>query len=190
MTPGRPSDCTVEGCLRRVVAGEPQAGDMLFGLLYEEFKQRAHVALRLGGRNTLCTTELVNETWIRLHGATVTATSRAHYCNIAARAMRQVLVDRARARRAEKRGEGRQPLSLDAAADVVVEDPADTLALDQVMDRLAEIDPKLAELASLYLYAGLGCDEIAQMRGVSERTVYRDWRTARTFLMRFMAKSE
>lgn len=177
---------TLHPLLQRAADGDPAANDALFGLLYDDFKQRAHAVLRLGDRNTLCTTELVNEAWLRLRGHPISAASRAHYCNIAARAMRQVLVDRARARHAVKRGDGLEPLSLSAASDVAGDDPFDVLALDQVMERLHEVDARLAEVASLYLFAGLSSAEIAELRGVSERTVFRDWRTARMFLMRFM----
>ena len=165
-------------------AGDAAASDRLFGLLYEEFRNKAHVLLRVGPRQTLCTTELVNETWLRLHGRMQPVENRAHFCNLAARAMRQVLIDRARHRNAEKRGDGVQALTLRAADDVQGEDPFDVLALDQVMMELARIDLKLAELAQLHLFGGLSISEIAELNGTPERTAFRQWRTARMYLVK------
>ena len=164
--------------------GDQAASDQLFSRLYDEFHSRAHLLLRSGPRQTLCTTELVNETWMRLHGHTLSVENRAHFCNLAARAMRQVLIDRARHRHADKRGAGVQPLSLSAADEVLGEDPFDVLALDQVMSELGRIDPQLAELAQLHLFGGLSIAEIAQLKGSSERTTFRHWRTARMFLLK------
>jgi RNA polymerase sigma factor (TIGR02999 family) len=165
-------------------AGDPQAPDRLFELLYEQFKSKAHVLLRVGPKQTLCTTELVNETWMRLRGHRLPVESRTHYCNLAAKAMRQVLIDRARHRNAEKRGDGIQALTLRAADDVQGEDPFEILMLDQVMTALAHVDPRLAELAQLHLFGGLSIVEIAELTGTSERTTFRQWRTARMFLIK------
>jgi RNA polymerase sigma factor (TIGR02999 family) len=181
---------SLEQLLHRSSAGDAEAADALFALLYDEFKTRARAVLRLGHRQTLSTTELVNETWLHLRGRPITVETRAHYFNLAARAMRQVLVDRARHRQAEKRGAGVEPLSLSAADGIGGDDPFDVLVLDQAMARLTEADPALAELASLYLFGGMSSADIAELRGVSERTVYRDWRTARMFLMRHVDTPE
>lgn len=165
-------------------AGVPDASDRLFARLYEEFKSKAHVLLRVGPRQTLCTTELVNETWMRLHGRIAPVENRAHFCNLAARAMRQVLIDRARYRNAEKRGDGAEVLTLRAADDVHADDPFDVLALDQLLTELARVDPQLADLAQLHLYGGLAMSEIAEIQGISERTAFRQWRTARMYLIK------
>jgi len=181
---------TVDALLTGIEAGERSAASDLYGLLYDEFKRKAHGLLRRRHRQTLCTTELVHEAWLRIEGRRLSAESRTHFFNIAAQAMRQVMIDRARARQTEKRGEDMPMMSLDLAEDVTDgEEPFDVLALDQVMAALSEIDPDLAELAQLYLFGGLSSAEIAQLRGVSERTVYRDWRTARMFLLRFLAEN-
>jgi RNA polymerase sigma factor (TIGR02999 family) len=172
-----------------VRGGVPGAADRLFALLYEDFRDQAHRLLRAGPRQTLCTTELVNETWLRLSGRSLSVESRRHFFNLAACAMRQLLIDRARHRAAEKRGDGEDALTLRAAADVAAEEPFDVLALDRVMNELAKVDPALAELAQLHLFAGLGTAEIAELRGVSERTVFRDWRSARMFLLRQIEES-
>lgn len=172
-----------------IQAGDNAAGDRLFELLYQEFKAKAHVLLRVGPRQTFCTTELVNETWLRLHGRLQPVENRAHFCNLAARAMRQVLIDRARHRNADKRGDGVQALTLSAADDVHGEDPFDVLALDQVMSDLARIDPKLAELAQLHLFGGLSIIEISELTGTPERTTFRQWRTARMYLVKAIGES-
>lgn len=168
----------------RIRAGESAASDELFALLYAEFRSKAHRMLHFGPRQTLCTTELVNETWLRLHGRVQPVENRAHFCNLAARAMRQVLIDRSRNRSADKRGEGITPLTLCSADDVQAEQPFDVLALDSVMTELARIDAGLAELAQLHLFAGLSIVEIAELRGIPERTAFRHWRTARMYLVK------
>lgn len=170
-------------------AGDGAAGDRLFALLYDEFRERAHGMLRAGPRQTLCTTELVNETWLRLHGHRLAVESRAHFCNLAARAMRQVLIDRARRRNADKRGDGLQAITLRAADDVRAEDPFDVLALDQVMTELARVDEGLAEIAQLHLFGGFSIIEIAELSGTPERTAFRRWRTARMYLVKAIGAS-
>jgi len=179
-------DADFEALLGGVRNGDAAATDRLFGLLYDDFHSQAHRLLRVGPRQTLCTTELVNETWLRLKGRTLAVEDRRHFFNLASRAMRQLLIDRVRSRAADKRGEGADALTLSAAADVAADEPFDVLALDRVMTDLAATDEALAELASLHLFGGLGFGEIADLRGVSERTVFRDWRTARMFLLRFI----
>ncbi|HVH35409.1 MAG TPA: ECF-type sigma factor [Tahibacter sp.] len=180
------ADVAIEELLAGARQGQTDAADRLFALLYEELRAQAHLVLRIGARQTLCTTELVNETWLRLSGRALPVESRRHYCNLVARAMRQLLIDRARLRQADKRGDGGEPLTLSAAADIAADEPLDVLALDRVMGALTAADPLLAELAGLHLFGGLGFAEIAELRGVSERTVFRDWRAARMFLLRYM----
>lgn len=175
---------TISNMLDAMRGGDAAAGDRLYARLYEEFKAKAHVLLRVGPRQTLCTTELVNETWMRLHGRMQPVENRAHFCNLAARAMRQVLIDRARYRNAEKRGDGVEAITLRAADDMHADDPFDILALDQVMTDLAKVDVQLADLAQLHLYGGLTMAEIAEIQGSSERTAFRQWRTARMFLLK------
>ena len=183
----RSSGESLDALMAAIGRGDVAAPGRLFVLLYDEFKQKARRLLRQRPRQTLNTTELVHETWLRLEGRRLSVESRVHFFNVAAQAMRQVMIDRARARQTEKRGDGQVPLSLEVAEQQAGGDePFDVLALDQVMTSLEQIDAELAELAQLYLFAGLGSAEIAEIRGVSERTVYRDWRAARMFLLRFL----
>ncbi|HEU4664137.1 MAG TPA: ECF-type sigma factor [Dokdonella sp.] len=190
MANGAGDTAEIEALLDGVRRGSADATDRLFAMLYDDFRSQAHRLLRFGPRQTLCTTELVNETWLRLSGRTLSVESRQHFFNLAARAMRQLLIDRARLRGADKRGEGSEALTLGAASDVAADEPFDVLALDRVMTELAATDPALAELAGMHLFAGLGFGEIAELRGVSERTVFRDWRAARMFLLRFITGAD
>jgi RNA polymerase sigma factor (TIGR02999 family) len=178
---------TVDQLLQDLQQGDVTAGDRIFTLLYDDFKGKAHLILRSGGRQTLCTTELVNETWLRLRGQFHSVTTRLHYCNLAARAMRQVLVDRARSRSADKRGAGELPLSLQELDAVAGDNPYEVLLLDQVMHVLDKVDTSLSQLAQLHLFAGLSIAEIATLQGANERTVFRKWRTARMALLQLMS---
>lgn len=184
------TDDMVASLLDALQRGEPDASGRLYSALYEEFRGRAHVLLRTGMQQTLCTTELVNETWLRLHGRNLRVETRAHFFNTAALAMRQVLIDRARARLAGKRGEGDSPFTLSAAKDAISEDPFDAIAVDQVMSALEKVNPKLSELAQLHLFAGLGFAEIASLTGSSERTTFRQWRTARMYLVKLIRECD
>ncbi len=173
----------VDALLEDLRHGSMDASGRLYAALYDEFHRKAHFLLRSGARQTLCTTELVNETWLRLHGRSMQAATRVHFFNIAAMAMRQVLIDRARARQTAKRGEGLLPLTLAAVGETGGDQPFDVLAVDQVLKALAQVDPKLLEIAQLHLFGGLRFAEIAELLGASERTVFRQWRLARMYLV-------
>ncbi|MBK9494625.1 MAG: hypothetical protein IPO08_08785 [Xanthomonadales bacterium] len=177
------SNESIDTLLDDLRGGGADATDRLFAVLYAEFHAKAHLLLRGGSRQTLCTTELVNETWMRLQGKKLQAETRVHFFNIASLAMRQVLIDRARARQADKRGDGLLPLTLGAASEVASDEPFDVLVVDRVMSNLNEVDSKLAEIAQLHLFGGLGFVEIAELLGSSERTIFRQWRTARMYLI-------
>lgn len=169
--------------LERIRGGDGGASDRLFALLYDEFHRKAHQLLRIGPRQTLCTTELVNETWLRLRGHGIPVDSREHFAHLAARAMRFVLIDRARQRQALKRGEGEAPLEL-GTLDAGGDDPFEVLALADTLSELARIDLELARIAELHLFGGYSIIEIGELRGIPERTAFRRWRTARMFLVR------
>lgn len=173
----------VDALLDDLRDGVADAASRLYALLYEEFHRKAHFLLRSGARQTLCTTELVNETWLRLQGRPMQAATRVHFFNIASLAMRQVLIDRARARQTAKRGEGLLPLTLSAVSEPAGDQPFDVLAVDQVLSALERVDPKLLEIAQLHLFGGLRFTEIAELLGSSERTVFRQWRSARSYLV-------
>ena len=156
--------------------------DALFDGLYEELKRIAHRHLAAGGA-TLQTTGLVHEAYLKLARARVD--DEAHLLNLASRAMRQVLVDLARARGRDKRGNGLQLATLDERTptpDAAVES-VDVLALEQSLLRLEAADPRLARVVELHFYGGLSFPEMSRVLQVTERTLFRDWRTARAMIL-------
>ena len=167
--------------LEAAEAGDSGALDRLVPLVYEDLRRVAHRQLdREGGGHTLQTTALIHEAYLKIAaGGSVSATSRAHFLAIAARAMRQVLVDYARKRKAAKRGGGvisvtlgDEPQPADASAE-------DLLALD---DALEQLDPRQRQVIECRFYGGMEEKDIAAVLGVSERTVRRDWVKARAWL--------
>jgi RNA polymerase sigma factor (TIGR02999 family) len=164
-------------------AGEPGALDRIVPLVYEDLRRLAGRELRRElGERTLHATALVHELWLKLSaGAPVHASSRTHFMAIAARAMRQVLVDQARRRRSGKRGGDWHPTTLgdgDAAVDVEADE---LLALDDALERL---DPRQKQIVEMRFFGGLEELEIAELLGISERTVRREWTKARAHLYR------
>lgn len=148
---------------------------------YDELKRLAHRML-LRRDATLQTTALVHELFLKLRSHSA-ADSEAHLMNLAARAMRQVLVDAARRRASEKRGGDQVAVTITGrigAEDKGLE--VDVLALEQSLQRLEQSSPDLARVVELHFFAGLGFAEIARLLGVTERTVFRHWRTARAQL--------
>ncbi len=178
----RIGDMDLAELLRRCSAGDEAAYDALFAATYAELRQRAH-RLRAAPGATLSTTALVHETYLKLAGAELSLADRAHFFAVAARAMRQVLLNAARDRGAVKRGGGMSPLTLDdGIAELAEQAVPDMLGLDQALVRLATADARLAQVVELHFFAGLSFAEIGELLGVSERTVSRDWRTARALL--------
>lgn len=174
-----PSPDTVQ-LLHRCAGGDGDARDALFMAVYQDLRRRAS-HYRRGSNETLSTTALVHETWLSLARGSLSARDRAHFFRIAAQAMRNVLVDAARRRNAEKRGGGIAPVTLNEATPATA--PAlDVIALDGALRSLAEEAPRLAEVVDLHFFVGLGFGEIADLLELSERTVGRDWRTARALL--------
>jgi RNA polymerase sigma-70 factor, ECF subfamily len=180
-TPEGTSPGEVTRLLEAAEAGDREALDRLVPLVYEDLRRVAHRQLdREGGGHTLQTTALIHEAYIKLAaGGSVSATSRAHFLAIAARAMRQVLVDYARRRKAAKRGGGvisvtlgDEPQPSDASAD-------DLLALNEALEQL---DPRQRQVIECRFFGGMEEKDIAAALGVSERTVRRDWVKARAWL--------
>jgi RNA polymerase sigma factor (TIGR02999 family) len=168
--------------------GDRGAGEELFARLYGDLKRlaRAQLARRRGREETLDTTVLVHESYLRFSGGShLDAESRAHFFNLAARVMRNVVIDFARRRNAGKRGaalliswpEGHDPAAASESSEV------DLLALDAALARLQAESPRLAQVVELRFFAGLGLDEISSLLDVGERTLKRDWRKARAYLL-------
>jgi RNA polymerase sigma factor (TIGR02999 family) len=178
--------------LVRAGAGDAHAVERMFPLVYEELRRLAHrhLAREFGGR-TLGTTELVHEAYLKLIDHTrVEWTGRAHFMGIAATAMRQILVDRARSRRSLKRGAGRAPVSLDAV-DLATEERADLLlALDEALDRLRELDARQARVVECRFFGGMTEEETAEATGIGLRTVKRDWAKAKSWLYRELSEGQ
>lgn len=177
--------------LRAWSAGEPGAFDRLFPLVYDELRRTARRFLA-GERqgHSLQATALVHEAYFRLVAQRrVEWQERAQFYAVAARSMRRILVDHARARAAEKRGGPVPPLPLDAAEGVAVARPSDLVALDRALDDLAAFDPEKAALVELRFFAGLSNEQTAVALGCSRATVIRQWRIARAWLFDALAES-
>jgi len=167
-------------------AGRTEAIDQLFPLVYDELHRIAH---RVGSSertdHTLGTTGLVHETYLRMVDQTrVRIQDRKHFFSLAARAMRHVLVDYARRRRALKRGGNQEPLRLDEGVPAIDERAETLCALDEALTRLAVLDPRLAQVVECRFFGGLTEEETADVVGTTSRTVRRDWTKAKGWLYR------
>jgi RNA polymerase sigma factor (TIGR02999 family) len=168
-------------------ARDPAALHELMPIVYEELKRIARHHRR-AVEATLSTTELVHEAYLKLAASSTGWEGRAHFFGAASQAMRQVLVDFARRRGADKRGAGVQMVSL-GESDAIVEIELDEiLALDAALDRLNALDPRLRQIVELRFFAGIPQADIAQFLGVSERTVERDWLKARLVLLEALGR--
>jgi RNA polymerase sigma factor (TIGR02999 family) len=182
-----PAPDDVTGWLLRWSEGDADALERLISLIYEECRRIAARQLRHERQeHTLSPTALVHEFYLRLvDQRRVTWKNRAQFFGVAARLMRRVLVDHARARKAAKRGGGSTLLSLDAGAGAP-EEPrtAEILAIDQALTRLGQLDPDQERIVELRFFAGLTTEEIAHALGRSPRTVKREWQLAKAWLFR------
>ena len=172
--------------LTELRSGRHGALDQLIPLVYGELRAIAHRQLALRARgSTLSTTALVHETYLKLvDQSRADGRDRAHFLAVASIAMRHVLVDRAKARATVKRGGDRRRITLDDAHIAVDDQPDALLQLDGAMNRLAELQPRLARVVECRFFGGLTEDEIAEALGVTVRTVQRDWAKARMLLQR------
>ena len=176
----------ITGLLRAYQAGQQEALDQLVDILYDDLKRMARRQLRKSARGqTLDTVGLVHDAYARLLGdAAVDWQDRNHFYAVVARAMRFVVVDRARRRSAQKRGGGVVPTTLDPEL-VGGSDPAEAvLAVDQAIERLAAFNERLGRIVECRFFAGMNDEEIGSALGVSARTVQRDWVRARAWLRR------
>ena len=173
--------------LHRMRDGDADARERLFPLLYDELRGVAQRFMaRERAAHTLQPTALVNEAYVKITGAAEPGgpgyVDRDHFLNVAAQAMRRVLVDHARARRTEKRGEGRETAPLDHPVAELEKSITDLVALDEALNDLEAIDAPLARMVELRFFAGLDTTETARVLGTSKRTVERGWTTARAWL--------
>jgi RNA polymerase sigma factor (TIGR02999 family) len=176
--------------------GDKSARDKLMPLVHEELRKLAHHYMSRERRgHTLQTSALVNEVYLRLVDQSgVHFENRAHFFGIAARSMRQILIEYARGRAAAKRGgHEQQRVSLDeleGAALVSYGQTSEMVALDEALKELEEFDERLSRVVEMRFFGGLSVEEVGQVLGVHPNTVIRDWRIAKTWLRRQLARGE
>ena len=176
----------VTDLIGRAQGGDRAAADRLFAVVYAELRAIAGRQRQRVEGSGMGATSLVHESYLRLiRGLSLGSEGRAHFFATAARAMRQIAIDRLRNLAAEKRGGQADITALDGVEEVSVGDELgqiDLLALDQALSRLESFDPRLSSLVELRFFAGMGLEEAGEKLGMSERTLKRDWRKARAFL--------
>jgi RNA polymerase sigma factor (TIGR02999 family) len=172
--------------LSAIESGDPHAADQLLPLVYDELRKLAAAKLaREKPGQTLDATGLVHEAYLRLAGggsAGAEFAGRSHFFRAAAEAMRRILIDQARRKRAEKRGGGARRFAVDEADRLVITDPDTLLTIDEVLGKLAVEDARSAEVARLRLFAGLSIEEAAEAIGISRAAAFREWAYARAVL--------
>lgn len=163
--------------------GDRTAFDRLFTIVYDELRRRAHFQLRQAGGQSLVTTGLVHEAYLKLVGARSLAwEGRRHFYRVAARVMRQIVIDRARNHLAAKRGGGQAHLDIDRAVIPVYDGSEQLVALDLALQRLETESPRSARVIELTYFVGLSIEEAADVFGASARTVKRLRQFGRAFL--------
>ena len=173
-------------------AGDQSALDKLMPLVYDELRRLAHQHMRREKPgHTLQTSALVNEAYVRLvDQGEIQWKGRAHFFGIAARLMRQILVDRARRRNFAKRGGGAIRVSLNEATTVAQEQSASVIALDDALKNLEKTDQRKSRIVELRFFGGMSIEETAEVLKVSPGTVMRDWTFARAWLRNEMTAGE
>jgi len=172
--------------------GDQTALDRLIPLVHQELRRLAHHYLKQERHeHTLQTTALVNEAYLKLvdHKG-MQWQNRAHFFAVAAQAMRRILVDHARTRDALKRGGGLVMTNLDEAAALVDTQAADLLALNDALNRLAQFDARKSRIVELRYFGGMTFEETAEVIGLSPTTVNREWKSAKTWLLKTMSQQD
>lgn len=178
--------------LKRAAEGDTGALDLLFPAVYAELRQQAAGFLR-GERagHTLQPTALAHEVYLRLAGRRdYPWQNRAHFMAVAARAMRRILVDHARRKRARKRGGGETPVVLETGSLLAAGAPVEFDDLDRAIEDLARLSERQARVVELRYFGGLSIEETGEVLGISPMTVKRDWATARAWLYRDLSGSD
>jgi RNA polymerase sigma factor (TIGR02999 family) len=171
--------------------GDPAAPERLMPFVYDELRRLARTFLaKERGGHTLQPTALVNEAYLRLVDQTrVSWQNRAHFYGIASSMMRRVLIDHARAHATAKRGGGAVRLSIDDMQVPVEERAASFVAMDEALERLSQFNERGRRIIEMRFFGGLSDEEIAEVLGVSTRTVLRDWKAARLWLFRELSQN-
>jgi RNA polymerase sigma factor (TIGR02999 family) len=161
-------------------------------LVYDELRALAEdLFRRQPAGQTLQPTALVHEAYLRLvETSRVPCQSRAHFIAVASKAMRQILIDRARSRRSAKRGGARERITLDEAVAPAAERDVDLLALDEALEKLSGLDERKSRVVELRFFGGLTLAETAETLGVGRTTVSEDWRLARAWVARELVKGD
>jgi RNA polymerase sigma factor (TIGR02999 family) len=176
-------DAPLTNWLRAAGGGDGDAGERAYSIVYSELRRLAARQLASAGQATLTPTALVNEAFLKLSGGSlVNLNDRRHFFNLAARAMRQTVIDYARERLAEKRGGGLLRTQLDEDIADSALDSQQVLAIEQALTALDQQDSDLAETFVWRVFTGLTTIQIAELRGVTERTVQRNLSLARNYL--------
>lgn len=177
-----PGDLTL--LLRRLKEGDQRAEAQLTGEVYGELRRlAARYMRRERSDHTLQPTALVHEAFLKLfERRDIDWQDRAHFFAVASRVMRHILVDHARSVHAGKRRGEREHVPLDSAFLYAQERPAELIALDEALQRLSELDPRQCRIVELRFFGGLSIAEIAEVLGLSERTIKREWSVARAWL--------
>jgi RNA polymerase sigma-70 factor (ECF subfamily) len=171
--------------LKAMKSGDPSAAERLLPLVYAELHRLASSYMRRERQDhTLQPTALINEAYLRLAREDVNWQNREHFIGVAAHVMRRVLVDYARAHRAEMRGGGLQRVELEEGLAISVERSEEVLSLDEALNRLAELNPRQAQVVELRYFGGLSVEQIANILAIAPRSVKRDWALARIWLFR------
>jgi RNA polymerase sigma factor (TIGR02999 family) len=188
--PGRDLSLQPGASLSRVEAAEECFDlDQLFSLAYEELRRLASSVKRADASATINPTALVNEAWLKLaNSPSVAPASRLHFKRIAARAMRQLLIEAARRRNSHKRGDGVQRITFDESISQAYSQGEELLALDAALQELGRIQPRQALMVESRFFGGLDISETAALLGVSEATILRDWRAAKAWLAHTLRK--
>jgi RNA polymerase sigma factor (TIGR02999 family) len=172
--------------------GDANAFDELAPIIYDELRKlaRSHLRRERPG-HTLQSTALVHEAWLRMiDQQSVSWQNRSHFYGIAARMIRRILVDYARAKQTKKRGEAAPKIAFNEAAGAAGGEDLDLVALDDALKALAEIDPRQSRIVELRYFAGLSIEDTAEVLGISPATVKRDWTVARAWLRRELVRGE
>jgi RNA polymerase sigma factor (TIGR02999 family) len=187
-----PNQAGVTELLKAWGDGDEEALAQLAPLVEKELHRLAHKYMRREGPGkTLQTTALVNEVYLRLIDIQQASwQNRAHFFAVSAKMMRRILTDFARSRQYLKRGGGAVQVSWDEALAVSQEHDADIVAIDDALNQLALLDPRKAQVVELRFFGGLSVEETAEVLKISEQTVLRDWKFAKSWLMRSLSEQK
>lgn len=189
--PEAPKQVDITQLLLQWGGGDASALDELMPIVYAELRRIARRFMRRQSpNNTLQTTDLVNEAYLRLiDSSRVNWQGRTHFFAVSAQLMRRILVDAARRRNSQKRGGGQVRVTLDDRLDIADVDGTDVVALDEALKRLAQLNPRHSQIVELRYFGGLTEDQVADLLSISPRTVRRDWSLAKAWLYRELSRA-